>query len=206
VGKDTWIATHRALSDPALEVAVAAPLAPYVARFQRAADLGVAALLAVALFAIIVTIVLATRATRPLGELAAASEAVTHGKLDRRVAVRGPTEVRQVGAGFNVMIENLQTTLDTLSRRSALAAVGEFAAALSHDVRNALTSIRVDLDRAALREMPDLVTEDLVNRALNNVSRLEGTRRSRTSIFVWRFARLWRRSGEPSPRCRRPSM
>ena len=52
-----------------------------------------------------------------------------------------------MGAAFNVMAENLRSTLDALSRRSAMAAVGDFATSLSHDVRNALTSIRVDLDR-----------------------------------------------------------
>jgi signal transduction histidine kinase len=133
------------------------------------------ALLVVALLAIALTAVLATRATRPLKELAAASDAVTHGNLDRRVSLGGPSEVRHVGSAFNAMAENLRTTLHALSHRSALAAVGEFATSLSHDVRNALTAIKVDLDRTAMRELADPVADDLVHRALNNVARLENT-------------------------------
>lgn len=173
VDGSTWLAVHRRLSEPALEIAVAAPIAPYTATFNRAARLGVVALVVVAALAVILTMALATRATRPLVELAQASVAVTAGKLDRQVAVHGPTEVRQVGAAFNVMTENLRRTLDALSRRSALAAVGEFATSLSHDVRNALTSIKVDLDRLSLRDIPDATAQGLIHRALNSVARLE---------------------------------
>ncbi|HEY6829551.1 MAG TPA: HAMP domain-containing sensor histidine kinase, partial [Gemmatimonadaceae bacterium] len=116
---------------------------------------------------------LASRITRPLEQLAIASDAVTDGKLDQRVGIGGPAEVRRVGGAFNLMTENLRATLDALSRRSALAAVGEFATSLSHDVRNALTSIRVDLDRLSMRELSDPVATTLVNRALNSAARLE---------------------------------
>jgi signal transduction histidine kinase len=81
--------------------------------------------------------------------------------------------VRRVGAAFNLMTEHLRATLDALSRRSAMAAVGEFAASLSHDVRNALTSIRVDVDRLSMRELNDPVATALVMRVLNSISRLE---------------------------------
>ena len=72
---------------------------------------------------------------------------MTHGDLDRRVTISSPAEVRDVGRGFNVMTEHLRDTLDQLTKRSALAAVGEFATSLSHDVRNALTSIKLDARR-----------------------------------------------------------
>jgi len=121
----------------------------------------------------VLTTALATQATRPLEQLAIASDAVTEGKLDQRVTVGGPAEVRRVGGAFNVMTENLRATMDALSRRSAMAAVGEFAASLSHDIRNALTSIRVDLDRLSMRDLGDPVAMSLVNRAVNSVSRLE---------------------------------
>jgi two-component system OmpR family sensor kinase len=130
-------------------------------------------LLIVTGLAVLLTTALATQATRPLEQLAVASDAVTEGKLDQRVTIGGPAEVRRVGGAFNLMTENLRATMDALSRRSAMAAVGEFAASLSHDVRNALTSIRVDLDRLSMRELGDPVAMSLVNRAVNSVSRLE---------------------------------
>jgi len=172
---ETWLAIHRELSAPRIDFAIAAPLTSYVASFQRAATLGVTALLLVAGLAVLLTIVLATRATRPLEQLALASDAVTSGDLNQRVGVAGPAEVRRVGVAFNLMTDNLRATLDALARRSAMAAVGEFATSLSHDVRNALTPIHVDLDRLSMRDLRDPTAEALVTRALNSVSRLETT-------------------------------
>ena len=60
-----------------------------------------------------------------------------------------------------------------LSHRSALAAVGEFATSLSHDVRNALTSVRLDLERAERMRISESAPRQLVERALGSVTRLE---------------------------------
>jgi len=173
VGADQWRAALRRLATPPLEVAIGAPLEPYVAPFERARNVGVAALVVVALGAVVFTIVLATRATRPLRDLVDASDAVARGRFDQHVSITGPAEVQRVGAAFNTMTEHLRRTLDELSRRSALAAVGEFATTLSHDIRNALTAIKVDLERAELRGVADPVAGGLVSRALGNVARLE---------------------------------
>jgi signal transduction histidine kinase len=175
VGTETWFVVHRTIDEPGIDVAIGAPLTPYVVRFRAAAMYGTATLVAVTIVAVIAALVLTRRMMRPLEGLAAASDAVTQGDLERRATTGGPTEVRRVGAAFNAMTENLRATLDELSRRNALAAVGEFATSLSHDVRNALTSIRVDLERAARRGITEPVADDLVDRALNNVSRLEAT-------------------------------
>jgi len=173
LGEEAWLAVNRRMARPPIEFVIAAPLTPYVAPFRRAATIGMIALFVVAVLAMLFATVLASRAMRPLEQLASASDAVTDGNLDRRVDLRGPAEVRRVGAAFNLMTANLRATLDALSRRNAMAAVGEFATSLSHDVRNALTSIRVDLDRLSLRHLDDPVAKTLVDRLLNSTSRLD---------------------------------
>jgi two-component system sensor histidine kinase AtoS len=129
----------------------------------------------VALLAVLLTVVLSLRATRPLERLADASLAVKEGELGHQVAVGGPAEVQHVASAFNAMSAHLRETLDTLTRRNALAAVGEYATALSHDVRNALTAIKIDLQRAAKRERRDADADALLRRAVSNVQRLEST-------------------------------
>ena len=57
--------------------------------------------------------------------------------------------------------------------RGALASVGEFAASLAHEVRNPLTSIRVDLQRIEEALPEDSETRDLLQRALSQVERLD---------------------------------
>jgi signal transduction histidine kinase len=169
----TWLLARRLVPDAPLEIAMGAPLTPYLSPFARVARIGLAALAIVMLFAILLTLLLATRATRPLRALVAASDAITRGELDRRASLGGPREIRRVGQAFNLMTEHLRGTLEQLSRKSALEAVGEFATSLSHDVRNALTAIKVDLERTERRRLQDPLAETLVTRALNNVARLE---------------------------------
>jgi signal transduction histidine kinase len=59
-----------------------------------------------------------------------------------------------------------------LSQREALAAVGEFASSLAHEVRNPLSAIRVDLQRVE-EELPASQSRDLLARALGEVERLD---------------------------------
>jgi signal transduction histidine kinase len=173
IGSEEWRATTRLLAGPGLELGLAAPLTPYVAPFRAAGRVGLVALLAVTVAVVLLAVGLTSRLTHPLRELAAATERVSRGELGVRVQADGPNEVRSVATAFNVMSENLRTTLDRLSEQSAMAAVGEFAAALSHDVRNALTSIKVDVERAVHRPTEEARGTPVLTRVLNNVARLE---------------------------------
>ncbi len=170
-----WIAIHRSLAAPAVDLTLAAPLAAYVQPFERAARNGMLTLAVVSLLALALSAFLTTRLTRSLKQLAIAADAVAGGDLDHRVDGRGRDEVGRVGAAFNSMAENLRRTLSELSRRQALAAVGEYAAALSHQVRNGLTAVRVDLQRAEEKIATDEPGRALVTRALENVKGLDGS-------------------------------
>jgi signal transduction histidine kinase len=91
------------------------------------------------------------------------------------VDANGTEEVQRVAAAFNSMTESLRRTLGALSQRQALAAVGEYAASLAHEVRNALTAIRVDLQHASEKLPEDSDSRPLITRALMSARRLDGT-------------------------------
>lgn len=174
-GGDDWITDRRVLTEPALFLVAAAPLSPLVGPFDAAARRGLLVLLAVAGLVILMAVFLTGRMTRSLARLAAAAEAVSRGDLDRRVEATGHDEIGRVARTFNTMTESLRRTLRELADRQALAAVGEFAASLSHEVRNALTSIRLDLQVSG-EQLPDeaAVTEPH-QRALKEIRRLDET-------------------------------
>ena len=170
-----WIAVHRSMADPEVDLILAAPLDAYVQPFERVARTGVITLTVVALLALALSGFLTTRLTSSLERLAVAAGAVAGGDLAHRVDGRGAAEVGRVAAAFNSMTESLQRTLAELSKRQALAAAGEFAASLSHEVRNGLTAVRVDLQRAEEKTAAGAPGRPLIARALENVKRLEGT-------------------------------
>lgn len=170
-----WLAVHRSLVEPAIDLFLAAPLGTYVQPFERAARTGALTLAMVSLFVLLFTAFLTTRLTGSLERLATAADAVAGGDLGHRVDASGNDETGRVGAAFNSMVDNLRRTLDELSKRQALAAVGEYAALLSHQVRNGLTAVRVDLQRAEEKADTASPTRPLIARALENVKRLDGT-------------------------------
>jgi len=171
-GEEPWLTVHHTLQEPAMELALAAPVTPFTEPFQEAArrNLWILALVSVAGF--FLATVMTRRITRALVRLAEAAEAVSEGDLDRRVEEASGDEVGRVGRAFNAMTESLQGTLRQLSQRQALAAVGEFAASLAHEVRNPLTSVRLDMQRIE-EELPHgSKARGLLKRALGEIDRV----------------------------------
>jgi signal transduction histidine kinase len=156
-----------------MDLVLAAPVTPFTEPFQQAArrNLWILAIVALAVFAL--ATLLTRRTTRALVRLAAAAEAVSEGDLDRRVEDAPGDEVGRVARAFNSMTESLRRTLRELSQRQALAAVGEFAASLAHEVRNPLTSIRVDLQRVEEKLPDESDARDLLGRALSEIERVD---------------------------------
>jgi signal transduction histidine kinase len=167
-----WRALIDSLPDPPFDLAVAAPLGPYVAPFEHAGHIGLAALLAVILIAVLLTNFLTARLARSVGALVNAVETVAGGDLTGEAAPSGPKELRQLASSFNTMTASLRRLIAELSQRRALAAVGEFAASLSHEVRNALTSVQIDLERVDERS-EDARNRVLIGRTLAHVRRLD---------------------------------
>lgn len=180
---ERWAVAHRRLYEPPLVLALAGPVAPVAAPLREATRHGTLALLGVTLIAVAVTVLVSRRLTRPLAALVEAADDVAAGRLDRRAPEKGPAEVHRLGRAFNEMTASLRRTLERLSQHEALAAMGEMAASLAHEVRNPLMAIRLDLERARRRIADGGETEretdgevrELLERALGQVGRLQGS-------------------------------
>jgi signal transduction histidine kinase len=172
---DRWLVRRRTLEEPALSIAAMSPLNAYTLPFETAAKKGSVAILAVVIAALAFAVLSTRRLTRALEELASATHAVAAGDLSRRVSEASDDEVGRVGRAFNAMTESLHTTIRQLSQRQALVAVGEFAASLAHEIRNPLTSIRIDLQRVEEKLPDDSSLRVQLGRALREVQRLDRT-------------------------------
>ena len=172
---DDWIVVRRRLREPAMRFAIAAPLAPITEPFSQAARRAALALMGVLAAGLVLSTLLTRRITGPLERLSLAADDVARGRFDQRVSEGGADELRRLGRAFNTMTESLRATLQKLSQREAVAAVGEFAASLAHEVRNPLTAIRLDLERARERIDDPARASELLGRALAEVDRLETT-------------------------------
>ncbi len=174
-GDDEWLTARRSLSEPPLTLVAAAPLSAFAGPFEDAARRGTWLLAAVALAGLLAAWLLSHRLTRSLERLVAAAESVSKGDLEASVDDPGSDEVGRVARAFNTMTASLRRTLAELADRERLAAVGEFAASIAHEVRNPLTAIRIDLQRVEERLPADSPLREPQARALAEISRLDAT-------------------------------
>lgn len=90
-----------------------------------------------ALLAAVVGVLLSRQIVTPLAEVIAASRAVTAGKLNARVQVQGPQDLRLLTDSFNQMAASLE--LNDRERRDLLADI-------AHELRTPLSAIRGRLE------------------------------------------------------------
>ena len=173
--EDEWRVVRHTLEEPSLTVVVAATLGPFVGSFEETARRGTAGLVVVALLALLATAALTTRMTRSLRRLSEAAGAVSMGDLSRSVPEAGADEVNAVAKAFNTMTENLRRTLRQLAGRESLAAVGEFAAGLAHEVRNPLTAVQINLQYVESELPSDSPLKEPQAKALAEIRRLDAT-------------------------------
>jgi signal transduction histidine kinase len=168
-----WLTARRRLTAPALDIVAAGALDPFVRPFGRTAAIGTLALFLVAAAVMTLTMFVTMRLTGSLTELAIAADAVAAGDLEPRLDQRSNDEVGRVARAFKEMTETLRRTLHALAQREAVAAMGEMAGALAHQVRSPLTALRLDVERAHGKLAADSPESALLARALDQLGRLE---------------------------------
>jgi len=116
------------------------------------------------------------RVARPLDELTRAAAEVGRGNFRPRLPSGGSTDVRKLTESFATMLEALHGAVSQAEASRQMATVGEFASQLSHEIKNPLTSIKLNL-QSLEREVrlgnidPDM--ERPVRVALREISRLD---------------------------------
>jgi two-component system sensor histidine kinase HydH len=99
-------------------------------------------LLIVAAIASVVALLVANNIAKPIRKLSEFTANFKTLPLLTRVPTSGPKELQELSAAFEKMIADLKKTQADLTRAAKLAAVGELAAAMSHEVRTPLGILR----------------------------------------------------------------
>jgi signal transduction histidine kinase len=121
--------------------------------------------------------VLVSGLTGPVRILVASTRKLKAGDLDHRV-VGLKHEFGELGGAFNEMATSLKEHMQNLQRAEQLAAVGELAAGLAHEIKNPLAGIKVAM--RVLEDEARLSTEDaeVVRKVGEEVGRLEALMKS----------------------------
>jgi signal transduction histidine kinase len=125
---------------------------------QTALASRIAATLAVFALGMLLSLVLASAVSRPVQALTDAARRVAAGDLSAQVRASGSDELGALARTFNQMVERLGESR-ALEERLRVAerstAMGRFAAALAHEIRNPLNAISLTIDHVRTRLAPE---------------------------------------------------
>ena len=125
----------------------------------------------------VLVIIIAARGSRrlsePLRRLAEVAGRITGGRRNARLGPMRDYEARQVGIAFNRMLDELETGQRKLANAASLAAVGELSSSVVHEMRNPLSSVKINLQALGRRVKDDPAYSELAGIALEQAVRLE---------------------------------
>lgn len=98
--------------------------------------------------------ILARRITFPLKELMAGTVRVSHGDFSQPIPIRSRDEVGRLAERFNEMTRELRQTRQKMEeaqrkliQAEKLASIGRIAATIAHEIRNPLTSVKLNIQK-----------------------------------------------------------
>jgi signal transduction histidine kinase len=117
------------------------------------------------------------RYTQSLRDLARAAEEIGLGELDPWLPLPASGEVGQLTLTFSRMLARIRQMMDQIDQSGRLAVVGQLSAYLAHEIRNPLSSIKINLQRLKRwtdrGKMPGFCREP-IEISLKEVDRLNG--------------------------------
>ena len=135
----------------------------------RAIAYGVAA--AGILLAIVFSLWIAARVSRPIEQLARAAEEVASGSWDARVPDSGNDEVGVLARSFNHMTEQLENQREKLVQSERVAAWRELARRLAHELKNPLFPLQLTVENLArARQLPPAEFDEVFNESTQTLS------------------------------------
>ncbi len=191
----TTIAGVVNLGSPAFSIISLASMQEFSPAFVRIGRASLLMVAAVALTATLAFLLALWRVTRSLSTLTLAAVEVGRGNLKPALPAAGNDEVGVLAREFGHMTARVQTMMAEIEQSRQMAAVGAFASEISHEIRNPLTAIKLNLQKleraAALGQMAGELTPP-VEMSLRGVERLDRVVRG-----VLRLGRV--RSSERTP-------
>jgi signal transduction histidine kinase len=121
---------------------------------------------------VMVSQVVARRVTRPLSALVSFTREVAPGAAESRAPI-GDDEVGQLGVAFNDMLDRLEHSQTALVQSEKLALAGLLAARVAHDIRNPLSSIKMQTQLLRVRTRGDGESQAIAAAVLADIDTVE---------------------------------
>ncbi|MBU0944846.1 MAG: sensor histidine kinase [Proteobacteria bacterium] len=133
--------------------------------------------LVTAFFTLMILMLLAQNLSRrlaaPLDELTRVARQISVGQNNERLPPFKEEYVQEVGVAFNAMMDALEKQQQSIIQSTTLSTVGKMSSSLVHEMRNPLSSIKINLQAIARKLKKDEAYSEMATISLMQVSRLE---------------------------------
>lgn len=173
----TRVAFFQNLDSPQWTVLAAGSVDEFGAPFLDSRTANLLLILVLTVFVWSAYTLLARRATHSLATLTEAADRVGAGDYAPELPPTTGDEVGRLTRAFHVMIAKVRESLQQMEASRQMAAVGEFASQISHEIRNPLTSLKLNLQglkRDVERGTIPPESARPVELCLKEINRLEG--------------------------------
>ena len=135
-------------------------------------SIGLVAISGILLVAVLGSVI-ARSITAPVKQLVEVTEQIAAGDLKAEATVKTRDEIGALASSINEMTGELQRSRDRLVQSEKLAAVGQLAAGIAHEIRNPLTSVKMIVQLLKRRLQDDEAGLESVQAVLDEINRLE---------------------------------
>jgi signal transduction histidine kinase len=129
---------------------------------------------------VVLSVYVIRRITRPLLQLSIAARNTGQGVFDGEVQVEGQDEIAMLAATFNQMTQRIKEQIAALKQADSmliaqerLAAIGQLAAGIAHEIRNPLSAIKMNVQILARRSHARETDQEYWDILINEVNRLD---------------------------------
>ena len=143
-----------------------------LAKRRSAMTIGLVAISGILLVAVVGSMI-AGSITAPVKQLVEVTEQIAAGDLTAEAAVKTRDEIGVLANSFNQMTRKLKRSRDKQVQSEKLAAVGQLAAGIAHEIRNPLTSIKMIVQLLRKRFQEDEAGWKSIQAVLDEINRLE---------------------------------
>jgi signal transduction histidine kinase len=123
---------------------------------------------------------LAKRITRPLKELVEGTVRISRGDFSHRIRLESADELGDLARSFNEMTgqllqarERMEAANRKLVQAEKLASIGRLSATIAHEIRNPLTSVKLNIQRIAESEHLDEIEREHLGICQEGVGQIE---------------------------------
>ena len=146
-GDSLWVGAVAGVPHSPWAVVSMASVDEFSAGIARTGEATLVMVVLIAALVLVAGLIATKRVTRSLEALTVAAGAISGGDLSPELPEPGPDEVGTLARAFQVMVHAIDAMLKRVEESGQLAAVGEFASQVAHEIRNPLTAIRINLLR-----------------------------------------------------------